>query len=476
MARKRLSYGVLGVCMLAVTAFGQSDTRAIADVDGFLLMNQLGPMYSSSGTGDLEALAEQAFIYGFPAVKDFELVGDENGEIIGFYEVAGDGGVQYGVLDRSTNYVDTRADFLNMDAVKVANPYTAILPASDLAGLPSDSWPFFNFDIIRDIEIASDWRSVTNAYSGLLLLDGRGAVHMVGNVNLPKYPKDGAMVASLYPEALQVSSAVAGESSTAVAGPPISVESPSATPLFPYWDFDIARDLEVSMEFVVVSDAGTRRTVGMMNGYYILDGAGAVHSCRLPLNFDLDNDGDVEETELNDPSFGEPINNRPLLPPWKFEGDVPYFGVDIARDVEITPSGNGYYLLDGLGTVHTVGDAHFAFPNPRSTWFGFDIAVDLTIVPSKGADLNGDGVAEVVSTGVLGYYVTDGFGNVHSAGFADDFGVNDLEPRIAGVTNVFTGLEISPLFTPATAPARNKGYKINDGTTSYDVGTDFVVE
>jgi len=34
--------------------------------------------------------------------------------------------------------------------------------------------------------------------------------------------------------------------------------------------------------------------------------------------------------------------------------DTPYFGVDIARDIELGPGG-GYYLLDGLGGVH-LGD------------------------------------------------------------------------------------------------------------------------
>ena len=54
---------------------------------------------------------------------------------------------------------------------------------------------------------------------------------------------------------------------------------------------------------------------------------------------------------------------------------TPYFGWDIARDMELNASGNGYYVLDGYGGIHTGGAAStLTSPTP---YFGWDIAKDL---------------------------------------------------------------------------------------------------
>ncbi len=68
--------------------------------------------------------------------------------------------------------------------------------------------------------------------------------------------------------------------------------------------------------------------------------------------------------------------------------NLPYFGFDIMRDVEVNPvdvSGNGissdgsdgYYILDGFGGVHAIGNAPSL---PNAPFLGVDIARDLELV------------------------------------------------------------------------------------------------
>jgi hypothetical protein len=73
-------------------------------------------------------------------------------------------------------------------------------------------------------------------------------------------------------------------------------------------------------------------------------------------------------------------------------------GWDIANSIAITPSGNGFAVLDGWGVVHASGDAPSITP---VYWQGWDIARSLAISP------DGHGV-----------YVLDAFGGVHVGGSA----------------------------------------------------------
>lgn len=73
---------------------------------------------------------------------------------------------------------------------------------------------------------------------------------------------------------------------------------------------------------------------------------------------------------------------------------TPYFGFDIARDLELAAN---FYVLDGFGGVHAGGGAPVL--NPTTPYFGFDIARDLELVAA-------------------GFYVLDGFGEVHAGGGA----------------------------------------------------------
>jgi hypothetical protein len=133
-------------------------------------------------------------------------------------------------------------------------------------------------------------------------------------------------------------------------------------------------------------------------GYYVLDGYGGVHRG----------------------------GSAPALSP-----QTPYFGWDIARDIELTPSGTGFYVLDGYGGVHKTGSAPAL--SPATPFFGFDIAKDL----------------ELTSNG-LGYYVLDGYGGVHSGGAASS--LSPTTPYFGW--NIARDLELTPDST---------GYYVLDG-------------
>lgn len=116
---------------------------------------------------------------------------------------------------------------------------------------------------------------------------------------------------------------------------------------------------------VPIRQAG-RAVSGGIGGYYLLNGNGSVRAVGAP-----------------------------------FYGDV-NFSWDIARDIQTTPDGHGYVVLDGWGGIHLFGSAATGpLKNLVGTYFGFDIARSLV--------LTADGA---------GYYVLDGFGGIHTAGTA----------------------------------------------------------
>ncbi len=114
---------------------------------------------------------------------------------------------------------------------------------------------------------------------------------------------------------------------------------------------------------------------------------------------------------------------------------TPYFGFDIARDVEFAAT--GFYVLDGVGGVHAGGGA--PAPSPLTPYFGFDAALDIETAPTgfyvldSFGGVHAGGGAPVMSPGTMyfgfdiardmelaptGYYVLDGFGAVHAGGGA----------------------------------------------------------
>ncbi len=92
---------------------------------------------------------------------------------------------------------------------------------------------------------------------------------------------------------------------------------------------------------------------------------------------------------------------------------APFFGWDIARDIDLEPNGQGYMILDGFGGIHPVGGARAQYdaaflngPRPGMpaeagghVYFGWDVAEKI--------DYTSDG---------LGLIMLDAFGGVHFDG------------------------------------------------------------
>jgi len=298
--------------------------------------------------------------FGFDIAEDIELVADETGFVQGYYILDGFGG-QHEVGG---------------------------VPAYDVSKKPYWAW-----DIARDLEIVNTYRLVTGPRSvitsqiGYYVLDGFGGVHPVNNDVVDRGDPNNPAFAlhhdwpSFYPEPFNYAY---------------------------WWAFDIARDLEVSYVFSLQGS----EIVGQTDGYYVLDGFGAVHNCRV---------------NLDDP-------NETAFAPWLALAR-PYFGWDIARDFELTPDGSGYYMLNGFGTVSAV-NATISFATgddfPIFT-DGFDIYRDMEMV--QGADGS-----------VIGYYVLDGMGVIQNLGAAPDLGQVVTMPT----EDVYRDLEVSPLYFPVT--------------------------
>ena len=142
----------------------------------------------------------------------------------------------------------------------------------------------------------------------------------------------------------------------------------------PYFGDSVAVDMEVTPQsFVTPGDNTTW-------GLFILDQFGGVHAV-----------GSAASVQINDITA------------------APYFGYDIARDLELTSTGGGYFILDGLGAVHAVGDAVDQIPSPRGypiPYFGFDIAKDLELVINT----------PMTATPETGWYMLDGIGGLHTMG------------------------------------------------------------
>ncbi|MGI6455763.1 MAG: hypothetical protein ACOX5R_09115 [bacterium] len=470
-------------------------------------MDALGRFFSSSdeengiGIYLFEELIEtsQKLGFNFPVAKDFEFVAQPDGSPRGAY-VLDEFGAQH-----TLNIFDVEGE----------------LPLPFELGTP----PFWGFAIAKDLEIAPDWRTATHGFGGYFVLDGYGAVHPVGFTNNPVYayfppnsPTDDIENADFaitpFPETINVSgSTIFDATGLLLYGPlNIPVNRPftanqiveSVTPVFTYFGWDIARDLEVSADSVTITIPSRTATgpvanrpyaprkIAMTNGYYILDGFGAVHSARLPLDFDTNGDGRILyddlysdfENEIINEDFGNPINNVVLSAPWYSDREnLPYFGPsDIAVDIEITPTGRGFYMLDKFGGLFAVGDATFVFPpkyddqmnpvkTPSSTpYLGFPIAQDLTLVtneanPELGAPEN---------MAVVGLIVLDGFGLVHTAGHAESFMVSETGDEgypIYTTVNIFRDAETTPVWRNETPPVR--GFVVNDQVYPVSVAPGF---
>lgn len=306
--------------MALLLPIGTAQAQPATDVDGYYLLDGFGSVHT---VGSAPALFNNIF-YGFDIARDITTVADETGYITGYYYMNGFG--------------DT----------------FAIGDATQTTG-----YAWFGWDIAKDLEVAVDFALGTNAYTGYFVLDGFGGIH---------------------PQVINP----AGDSYVRVHKNSPGVPAGGEVLWF---GWDIARDLEVSVTWLAATDpisGDPTHYYPQTNGYFILDGWGAVH-----------------------PAVANETDMTPVDPAW-LGSPVPYFeGFDIARSFELTPTQAGYYLLDGFGSVHRVGDAGNTFPTGSSSTpvFGWDIARDIALVQDP------DGT-------VTGYYVLDGFGIVNAAGDA----------------------------------------------------------
>ncbi len=186
---------------------------------------------------------------------------------------------------------------------------------------------------------------------------------------------------------------------------------------------DVARDLEI----VYGPEPESPTAVPNVSGYMILDGFGVLHGYgsspglqnprTSPGNdifraFELvvDADGNVQDfVVLNGLGQMYATPGGFLNAPTE-DADIPggggdlslvldpkpvFFGFDIARDVEVNPidsnddgvigdGSDGFYVLDGYGGVHAVGNAPAVTNSP---FLGFDIARDLVISKSVGTSI-----------------------------------------------------------------------------------------
>lgn len=438
-----------------------------------------------------ESYSALPFWVGFDIAKDVDAVADASSTLNGIIGVNGFGQLStYPLPPAGEGESPTAAGphynyFGDVQAFNSRQLNGAAAESSIAGGTQRDVTvilPYFFFDIVRDVEVATDWRQATNSWQGTYLLDGFGGVH---------YINDGEVLAMMKRAGRDTANTGTVQGQTL--GTELFYNIFGFRPIYtqdyrgagnpagpaPYFGFDIARDLEIAVRWtqistVNVSDsiskaalAATRgisdaqlstpitlpasradhtnpnygANVAITTGYYILDGNGAVHSLIE------DKNGNPVPAAWEDPATGNYASD--------LTESIPWFGFDIAEDLEILPNQNGFALLNSFGSVFilpghdttngtplklsdVVKTSAFFNNDPMGAvpFFGFDVARGLTLVE----DANGM---------VTGFYVIDAFGEVHSAGEAAPISTDKLPTFTFDIAR---DVEISPYYRPITGP------------------------
>jgi hypothetical protein len=434
------------------------------------------------------------YFLGFDVYRDLELIADPQGDVIGFFGLDKYAAVHpFTITGPSFNYAETLASFNAAlpEQNRVFLPFFGAFIDGKFVGLDLDVLGITLFTgadngIARDIEVAVDWRSATNAFQGYYILDAFGGIHYLNNPEvLALFQKDGLR------EPTNVR--LADSAGNPVITEPLGYEkffeifnfraryvvdytgiSPTdddleraLPPYFP--GFPIARDLEVMVRWQQMTEPGATTDlvqqsqaseavaqglgvdtstlftpiainpnrnnisyaeftpqVAVTSGYAILDGFGGVHTL-------------LEDQQGN-----------PIPAPWEnvLTGamdpsvDAPYFSnADIAVDVEIMPKNGGFCILTRTGQVFVVNNTgttaadNFVQPGIENDLplFGFDLARDLTLVPNEEGK-------------IVGMYVLDRFGTIHTAGKVPALPNQLLYFR----TGNSLDLEVNPITYPIT--------------------------
>ena len=540
-----LVFGAVVVCAMALPSIAQApDTelypgidsseaaRRLEQLDGVMVLSTFGDvstvhdssmddhffdgLYTGLRTlrtvtpGGGEAYSSHPFYTGFDSLRDVDAVASPDGSVAGVIGLDGRGMARsYPLpLDQSGESgevtppaLDFFGDVLRFNARPLESGVV------DESRIPLEGirdvdviLPFFSWDIARDLELAVDWRQATNGWQGYYMLDGYGGIH---------YVNDGEVMAMMSRKGrAQTPGVITGQT----AGTELFKDIFGFRPVYsqdfnglraprsaPYFFFDTARDLEVSVRWFeitntppvaakVTGDLGIAvqfgdasstplsksydraqqayalgidnfelstpiaipldrgnpsstnfaPSVALTNGYYVLIGNGVVFSILE------DGNGNPIPAAWEDPATGAYAAD--------LSADIPFFGADIAQDIEILPNNDGFVLLTTLGdvrflpgrgkTLANIADLD-AFrnrdPENATPFFGADVARGLKLV--SGADGK-----------IKGYYVVDAFGIIHAAGQAapiPQFGANAKLPVYN--QRVTADVEVSPVYHPISS-------------------------
>ena len=460
-------------------------------VDGAIGSDSLGLLRSihdsSQGTGlnplfnvDANNVPTELSIFylGFDAIRDLEVVANDNGVLTGVmaldkyavvhsYSIDDPGDDVSGpAVPNNPPQIDYASAVAQYNAANSDNP--VVLPffgryddsgafqGNDLTALGYTANTGGDDGIARDIEVAVDWHSTTNAFQGYYMLDAFGGIHYVNNpevlafldapanrsVTTPLATDSEGNVIVQEPVGYQKFHDIFGFKPKYVhnyAGQNPTDEELAARSRAPYfYGLPIARDLEIMVRFDEITSAdGADLVIDSMNRYQqAVDEGIAADNLFQPIKMDPDRKNPLSSKFTPKvavtngyavlDAFGyvhtviEDKEGNPMPAPWETledglmdpDVDAPYFGpLDVAIDLEIFPNGNGYALLTRLGEVYVVNGNgtssadNFAVVGMEEDlpYFGFDAARDLTLV--SGSDGK-----------VAGMYVVDRFGTVHIAG------------------------------------------------------------
>jgi hypothetical protein len=332
--------------------------------------------------------------------------------------------------------------------------------------LPISGGLFFGAQIARDMEIerAPGFENSPNGGYDLVVLDGFGGAHFVQYPIVipqdfffppePMFPEGRAIDLEMSPDGLGFW-VLTDFGGIFRAG---STKDPMEPPELPLHElptvlgFDIPFPAEDRDPRFPNPGGATLRAVGfctvqgggegLVEGFIVLDSRGGQY--RLNPDGSLVSPGAYADTPAGDP--------RRLLDPSLYV--TPFFpGLDIARDVEMHPTGQGLIVFDGWGGIHPVPVDDPDNPVYFATNLVNTVTVGMPYLPTGFDDIHttideGDSGAygpDAASIFVDLVFCDDGFGFYTLDKYGGIFAFGSTRPDLDQVT---TGFQNSPYFYP----------------------------